>query len=226
MPLARMIAEKVGRAITKSYDFDEDGTRVMDFACGSGLLSRVLAAHCASITGADINPAVVARYNARAAQQGLSPAEMSAILVSDLPEPNPAESEEGMFDVVACSMAFHHIKDINAAVRELANRIHPGGALFVADLLHDALEIGSSSSSSAPRGRLLHVGGPIHLHAPGSNVEHPDGFTREEVLVAFQNVGLEDVTMDVVHSVDGGLGVWEVFLASGWKPDSSHESDD
>ena len=36
MPLARTIADSVGSAIVKLFAFDEDKTRVLDFACGSG----------------------------------------------------------------------------------------------------------------------------------------------------------------------------------------------
>jgi len=183
----------------------------------AGLLSRTLAVHCASITGADINPVAVSRYNARSAQQGLDASEMRAVLVSKLSSP-AAEGHDGdKFDVVACNMAYHHIADIALMTRELAQRVKPGGALFVSDLLKEEL-----AHSPSGGGRLLHVGGPIHLHAPGSTVEHPDGLSMAEVRIAFEAAGLEDIDVEVVHSVQGGAGVWHVFLASGWIPEGTN----
>ncbi|KZV99126.1 S-adenosyl-L-methionine-dependent methyltransferase, partial [Exidia glandulosa HHB12029] len=191
---------KVARCVEDQFEFEEDETVLLDFACGTGLVSRALAPVCKSVVGADVNPSAIARYNARVVQQGLAPEEMRAVHVDQL----GAEK----FDVVVCSMAYHHFSSIASSTTQLAAYLKPGGALFVADLLRPAASKGSS--------KLLHVGGPIHLH--GGKVEHPDGFTTDEMQNVFREAGLEDVQVKVVHVVEGGKGDWEVFLASGWAP--------
>lgn len=40
------------------------------------------------------------------------------------------------FDVVACSLAFHHFEDVQFAARRMMERLRPGGVLFIIDLLN------------------------------------------------------------------------------------------
>jgi len=56
---AMELARRQSNAMIKSYPFDESKTVVMDFACGTGLISRELASYTNKIVGVDISEAMV-----------------------------------------------------------------------------------------------------------------------------------------------------------------------
>ena len=82
---------------------------------------------------------MVAKYNARAAEAGLSAEQMSAVR-ADLLAADPAASEPAIqgdeffdFDVAVVANAMHHFKDPKLAVERLVGRLKPGGVLVVLD---------------------------------------------------------------------------------------------
>ena len=105
-PMRLEVARRLARALRAAYAFDEDGTTVMDYACGTGasplraspapilappspsltavvpaagLVSRALAPHARVLVGVDVSQGAVDRYNLRVANQGIPPAEMRAV---------------------------------------------------------------------------------------------------------------------------------------------------
>ncbi|KAL1749124.1 hexaprenyldihydroxybenzoate methyltransferase [Schizophyllum fasciatum] len=131
-PQAIELARRLASLFVKAHPFDEDSTEVMDYACGTGLISQHLAPHAKSITGVDISPGMVRRYNERVGQQGLQPEDMRAICIEPEAE---LKDLEGKFDVVVCAASYHHFPSIEDATRRLASALKPGGTLMVADLV-------------------------------------------------------------------------------------------
>jgi 2-polyprenyl-3-methyl-5-hydroxy-6-metoxy-1,4-benzoquinol methylase len=85
------------------YKFDDEKTVLLDFACGSGLLSHELAPSCKRIIGMDISAGMVSLYNKSAENQGLTEDEMHAysvdILIDELPFTLPNDG----FDAISVS---------------------------------------------------------------------------------------------------------------------------
>ncbi|KAL5636259.1 hypothetical protein ACGC1H_004916 [Rhizoctonia solani] len=137
-PAAQNMAKKAGEAFLVAFPFDKSQTVVMDFACGTGMVSQYLAPHSKKIIGVDISPKSVEFYNERVAKQGIPPDEMKAIC-TDLTERGKAESDifDGIeFDVIVCSGAYHHFDDINDITKTLASYLKPGtGMLVIVDVL-------------------------------------------------------------------------------------------
>ncbi|KAH9989748.1 hypothetical protein BJV77DRAFT_1015731, partial [Russula vinacea] len=102
---------------SSSLILDEDTTSVLDYACGSGQVSRALAP-----------PRMVEVYNTRANTQGLEPHEMRA--VNSLAELH----HEQRFDLAVCSMAYHHFASVEQVTREIVSYLKPRGTLAVADI--------------------------------------------------------------------------------------------
>lgn len=101
----------------------EPGQRVLDVACGTGVLTRAVADRLAgsgSVVGLDLNPAmldVAARVRPDIAwRQGD---------VASMP------FEDGQFDVVLCQSALFFFPDVPGAVLEMARVLRPGGTLAV-----------------------------------------------------------------------------------------------
>lgn len=146
--------------------------RVLDYACGTGLISRALAPYTTQCVGVDISENMVAAYNARAENQGLSKDEMFAMPGNLLvPEnPHPAELSEANlfnFDVAAVGLGFHHFTDPDLAAKRLVERLRPGGVLFIVDFLPHEHR---------------------HDHGASHTVLH-HGFSKERVREIFEKAG-------------------------------------
>ena len=94
----------------------EPGRRTLDLACGEGRVSRVLAERGHRVLGVEASPALAAA--AREAAPAIEVLEADAVA---LPLP------DGAVDLVVCSMALLNFDDLDAAVREAARVLEPGG---------------------------------------------------------------------------------------------------
>ncbi|KAI6151228.1 S-adenosyl-L-methionine-dependent methyltransferase [Pisolithus tinctorius] len=172
-PGAVECARRLAAAMLKLYPFAEEETTVMDFACGTGLISRELAPHAKSIVGVDISQSMVDMYNLGVYNQGISPDEMRAVCIPAIKEDE--EHLKGMtFDVVVCANAYHHFASIDSVTKSLVSYLKQGGSLLVADLIK------SQSSEEIFPPNAHHI------------VPHTGGFTAEEIRNAFECAGLRN----------------------------------
>jgi SAM-dependent methyltransferase len=160
----------------------KDGDRVLDLACGTGLVaSRVDAvsgARC-RVTGLDINEGML-----DAARQ-IGGVEWVHGDAMDLPFP------DGSFDAVLCQQGLQYFPDRAAAMREVARVLAPGGRLAVA--VWGALE-------RQPFYVALTHGLAIHL--PEAKDAYALGFslnTAEELRALAAGAGLQDVRVRFEH---------------------------
>jgi 2-polyprenyl-3-methyl-5-hydroxy-6-metoxy-1,4-benzoquinol methylase len=102
---------------------DVSGLRVLDAGCGSGYLSRVLAARGARVTGIDIAPRLVAAARAR------DPGGEIDYRVADLSQ--PVDGLTG-FDAVASYMVLNDVRDYRGFAAQLAAAAKPDGRLVLA----------------------------------------------------------------------------------------------
>ncbi|TEB31439.1 hexaprenyldihydroxybenzoate methyltransferase [Coprinellus micaceus] len=197
------LAKRTGNAILKHYDFDDESTEVMDFACGSGLLSQHLAPHAKSVVGVDISRGMVDLYNQTARNQGLLPDELRAVCVDilDAPGSQPQDPFNGQrFDVVTCASGYHHFESIEDITKALVSYLKPGGTLIVVDLVQheDAHDLDDLF--------------PDH---DGAIVAHRGGFREETVVQAFQRAGLGGIVFCSVMNVKKKGHSLNLFLARG-----------
>ncbi|QRW26838.1 methyltransferase domain protein [Rhizoctonia solani] len=140
-PARQLATQKAAATILEAVSFDEDKTIVMDYACGTGLLSQQLAPHTKTLIGVDISPKSVEYYNERVANQGIPPEEMRAIC-TELVERNTSDTDpfDGVeFDVIVCTQAYHHFDDIDDVTKTLASYLKPGtGVLVVVDMIRSS----------------------------------------------------------------------------------------
>lgn len=108
-----------------------DGDRVLDLACGTGVLAVVARKRypACAVTGVDIDPGILAIAERRAARAGVTVDLVCA----------PAERTglpECSFDRVISTLAFHHLpaRAKEQAVQEIVRVLRPGGAFFLVDL--------------------------------------------------------------------------------------------
>lgn len=118
--------------IVQNVSLDAD-TRLLDYGCGTGLLSFELAACVGKITLADFSKGMldVARQKVAASS---NPAQFSVVELDLTRQDGPSEA----FDLAVSMMAFHHIAPVDVVLTRLHRALVPGGKLVIADLAPDA----------------------------------------------------------------------------------------
>jgi ubiquinone/menaquinone biosynthesis C-methylase UbiE len=108
---------------------DLSGKHVLDLACGTGRwLEKLLARGVGVGVGVDLSAAMLRVAAKKPAITGrLAQADCLAL---------PFRS--AIFDLVVCSFALGHIRDLGATVREVARVAKPGADVFVSDLHPEA----------------------------------------------------------------------------------------
>jgi len=120
-------------------------SRVLDVACGPGIVVEALAPSAREVVGCDITPAMLDKARERCERAGLT----NTVFKSGRAEALPFE--DASFDVVVSRSAVHHFPDPIAAFREMARVVKPAGRVITVDVqsaetpdeaaLHNALEI-------------------------------------------------------------------------------------
>ncbi|UNI22423.1 hypothetical protein JDV02_008314 [Purpureocillium takamizusanense] len=139
-----------------------EGGRLLDYACGTGLLSRALGDGMSQCVGVDVSESMVELYNGKAKSQGFTP-EQRAAYVGNLLDPADVSpvalsgSRFSGFDVAGVGAGFHHFDDPYLAASRLADRLRPaGGVLFILDFV--AHEADASDREAIARGGVRHHG--------------------------------------------------------------------
>ncbi len=101
---------------------------VLDYGCGTGLLSFLLSGKVGSVCAADISDGMLGQVCKKITAQNVSNVEA---LNFDITKNMPLDKT---FDLVVSAMAMHHIVDAMAAITKLVNLLKPGGWIALADL--------------------------------------------------------------------------------------------
>lgn len=159
----------------------QPGERVLDLACGTGVVARRIAPQVApdgQVDALDINPAMLEVARATATREGVS----IAFHQGDM-EQLPFSDE--VYDLVTCQQGLQFVHDRAAAVREMY-RVVAGGRVVVS--CWSALENNPAMAALAPV--VEHHTGVPALHAPSSLGD------REELRSLFDQAGFSNVEID------------------------------
>lgn len=101
--------------------------RVLDVACGPGLVVKAFAQAAAHVTGVDLTPAMIERaheLNRECQNVTLQIADVTSLPFAD-----------ASFSIVVSRLAFHHFPDPTRVLREMQRVCEPAGRVVVYDLL-------------------------------------------------------------------------------------------
>jgi tRNA (cmo5U34)-methyltransferase len=101
---------------------------LLDFGCGTGLLSVALRPAVGRLTGADTSAGMLDVFKSKVDALGLSG--VTAIHLTDRRSLDAA----GPFDAIVSSMALHHVRDVPALLATFRGLLPTGGHLALADL--------------------------------------------------------------------------------------------
>ena len=189
--LMKAIGEKVVERAPLAKDMD-----ILDYGCGTGLISLFLLPHVRSVTGADNSPGMLDVLRNKIAESGLE--NMKAVQLDLERDPVPQSS----YHRIVVGMAMHHIADVERVLQAFHELLAPGGMVCLADL------------DSEP--------GTFHSPEAAGSVHH-HGFDREELKDLLTTVGFvepDDTTVATLRKpVTGGEEEeFSIFLVTAKRP--------
>jgi 2-polyprenyl-3-methyl-5-hydroxy-6-metoxy-1,4-benzoquinol methylase len=186
--LADDVADTIIREIQPTGDMD-----VLDFGCGTGLVTLRLQPFAKTITGADSSKGMLGVLQDKVSRSGLKNVKTQFV------DFEKGERVAGAFHLAVSSMTLHHIHDPAPLFRQLHDLLNPGGILCISDLDR---EDGS-------------------FHGDNTGVLH-FGFDRQHLKGLLEKAGfreVRDVTAAAVEKEIEGKGkrTFTVFLIIGKK---------
>ena len=121
------LADDVYNAVSRSVPINRS-MHVMDFGCGTGLLTLRIAPLAGAVTGIDSSQGMLDVLLSKAAKQKISNITTSFLDIDD------GGALSGSYDLIVSSMTFHHIEKIGPALKQLHNCLKPAGYICIADL--------------------------------------------------------------------------------------------
>jgi 2-polyprenyl-3-methyl-5-hydroxy-6-metoxy-1,4-benzoquinol methylase len=105
----------------------QHAARALDAGCGAGRYTTLLAQRCQQVLGIDVAEGLLTRARQRRTRPNIT------YIRRDLRDLSPGE--DGGFDVVLAVAVVHHLPDPQAAIRQLAGLVAPGGRLLIVDMV-------------------------------------------------------------------------------------------
>ena len=179
--LAQAVADAISREVGLAASMD-----VLDFGCGTGLLTLALQPHVRTVTGADTSAGMLGVLEQKVRAFGLDSVRSCRL------DNAGALAAAGPFDLVTSSMALHHVQDVDGLFAQLRTVLREGGHVALADL---DTEDGS-------------------FHSPDVTDAYHRGFDRATLRARLEAAGFDEVrdTTAFIHRRHGRE--YPVFLIS------------
>jgi len=178
-----VLARDVARAITQQLPLSKEMS-VLDFGCGTGLVTLELAPQVGSISGADSSSGMLKALAEKAKAAGIP---VRLLLLDEAGTPDLG----GPYHLIVSSMTLHHVLDVPALFQLFARQLRPGGRVALADLDE---EDGS-------------------FHEEGVHIHHR-GFRRELIKAWLQDAGFQDIHLGTATTTWKEGKDYPVFLAT------------
>lgn len=168
------------------------GARLLDFGCGTGLVSFFMMkenANITSATGFDNSSGMVGVFNEKAQEAKVD----AKALLCDLSADDISEKD---FDLAVSSMVFHHLPEPAIALQKIYKALKPGASLAIADL---DTEEGD-------------------FHPPEMTGIFHHGFERSQMQEWFEKAGFDQVSSFTIHEIPKNDKIYPIFMMTGQKP--------
>jgi cyclopropane fatty-acyl-phospholipid synthase-like methyltransferase len=179
----------VARAIAQAVSLNP-GMRALDVGCGTGRLSILLSDRVGSVVVTDPSAGMVQVAQERIEAAGLG--DRLRAVRADL----TTDPLDGTYDVAWSSMALHHVQDLDALLRSVADLLVKGGRLAIADLDED------------PEGAF---------HAEKVDFDGRHGFDRHRLAEQLSRAGFAEVDVIDATTILKGDREFGVFLCTATK---------
>ena len=186
--LANDIAAAISDEILLTSNMD-----VLDFGCGTGLLTLQLQPVVHSITGVDSSRGMIDVLKAKIDKQNLPNIKTQYL------DTEKGDILKGTYHLIVSGMTLHHVKEIRPLLNQFYRILKPSGYLCIADLDLDDGQFHDNNN------------GVFHF-----------GFDRALLRKDFMEAGFDDIRDRTAAEVmkpgsDGGVRTFTVFLMTGRK---------
>jgi len=186
--LANDIAAAISDEILLTSNMD-----VLDFGCGTGLLTLQLQPVVHSITGVDSSQGMIDVLKAKIDKQNLPNIKTQYL------DTEKGDILKGTYHLIVSGMTLHHIKEIRPLLDQFYRILMPSGYLCIADLDLDDGQFHDNNN------------GVFHF-----------GFDRALLRKDFMEAGFDDIRDRTAAEVmkpgsDGGMRSFTIFLMTGRK---------
>ena len=194
------LAGDVFAAIQRQVELNSSMS-VMDFGCGTGLLTLRIAPLVGFVTGVDSSNGMLDVLRAKVAKQNVS--NVSTLFA----ELDKGDKLIGAYDLIVSSMTLHHVETVKPLLKQFYECLAPGGHICIADLDSDE----------------------GMFHGDNQGVFH-FGFERPLMREALLEAGFTEVLDSTAAEMEkpvitGDMMRFTVFLITGQKPNPiKHET--
>lgn len=177
--IARGVVDTIAARVPLSKEL-----RVLDFGCGTGLVTLALAPLVGAITGADTSHGMLSTLTDKARSQEIP------VHLRHLGAEGQADLG-GPYDLIVSSMTLHHVADVPGLFLRFARHLRAEGRVALADL---EAEDGS-------------------FHEDATGVHH-QGFSREQVQAWLEAAGFQGIQLETATVTAKGGRNYPIFLAT------------
>ena len=188
LQLAADVAAGIRRRVPLSGETD-----VLDFGCGTGLVTLALQPFVGRVTGADTSAGMLEELRRKVRDRRL--ADVDALLL----DPGAPLPSDARYHLIVSSMALHHVEDLGTLLRRFHGLLREGGRVALADLDRED--------------------GTFHEDATG--VFHL-GFDREDIVSLLARAGFESLDVTTAAVTRKEEREYTVFLVTGRKAPGAH----
>jgi len=161
---------------------------VLDYGCGTGLVSFCFSDDVKSIEGLDNSTSMIEVYNEKSNKIGMKN------IKGFVHNINEQDLQKEKYDLIVTNMTMHHIKNTQDFISKLTYSLKPNGYLAIADL---KTEDGK-------------------FHSDNTGVEH-FGFEFDKITEYFKNNNLKNIKCDLFESINKPNNTYEVYYIIGEK---------
>ncbi len=165
---------------------------VLDFGCGTGLVTLRLQPFVASIVAVDSSAGMLEVLNKKIESQNITNITTQQLDIEH------GDVLEGSYDLIVSSMTLHHVRETKPLLEQFCKIAAPNGYLCIADLDPDQ--------------------GLFHGYYEG--IFH-FGFDRDTMRRTFEELGFDNIEFrtaaEIVRFVPGGMRPFTIFLVVGQK---------
>ncbi len=182
--MANNIANSIIDSITLNSSMN-----VLDFGCGTGLLTLRLQPLVAAISGVDSSAEMLKVLDSKIKNQQLTNIKTQHLDIEQ------GDVLEGAYDLVVCSMTLHHIRETKRLIDQFYKVTAPHGYICIADL--------------DPDNGLFHGYNEGIFHF---------GFNRDVMRRILKEAGFDNIEFrtatEIVRLIPGGIRPFTIFLVT------------